>query len=183
MSSTWQKTNLSPRDTDFTVLLSSGALGTASLLLEQVEGGVEAKHNRSWEGELEQHWCLRTTARDRISPWQSYYWSNATGIPPSTRARNHVLHVPEPSSGMSWVEGTVLKKRLCLQNKTLSSGHLGIAFWMDFFSSLLGSLVRAKRLGCPEHSVQEPVLPSGLCSEKQETWNQASLDLEPSPGT
>lgn len=37
---------------DFILLLSSGALSAAVLLLEEVEGGVDVKDNQSREGEM-----------------------------------------------------------------------------------------------------------------------------------
>lgn len=85
---------------------------------------------------------------------------------PEQEASLHIPHSNAFFSGMGWAESIVLKKRLCLQNGALSSGHLRLVFQMDFPSSLPGCLVRDEKLGCPEHFVQKPVLPSGLCSEK-----------------
>lgn len=85
---------------------------------------------------------------------------------PEQEASLHIPHSNAFFSGMGWAESIVLKKRLCLQNGALSSGHLRLVFQMDFPSSLPGCLVRDEKLGCLEHFVQKPVLPSGLCSEK-----------------
>lgn len=127
MSSTWQKNIFCPGKTAFILLLSQISEGC---LPEQVEGEVE----------MEDNWCRRVKWNKNNAFGQlleiSYLHGRVT-----TRTMSHgfcpvpeqeaSLHIPHSKafsffSGMGCAESIVLKKKLCLQNRTLSSSHLSV---------------------------------------------------------
>lgn len=184
MSSTWQKTNLFPGEVEFILLLSPGALSIAvsPSCVDRGWGrdGGQLDSGR-WNGTGKM--LCDTCWRSRI--FMAELWPEQYHVDPIQYPMQEAIFSTCLSSGMSWVWSIVLKKRFCFQNKTLFSGHLRIAFWINRRPPPPPTLCWAlwwelRGWDAPSILFRNLRCLQDCVVKNQEPWNQASLDSKPS---